>query len=71
MKRPLEKTQIVLYALVAVAVLYLGHDFLVIVFGMEPVAWFGDPEYCQQARDVAACECESAYAGVPVQLRPC
>ncbi len=71
MGKPLEKTQIVLYALVALGVLYLAHDFLVIVFGMEPLAWLGDPNYCERAPDPAACECEDAYSGVAVQFRPC
>ena len=70
MGKPLEKTQIVLYALVAFGVLYLAHDFLVIVFGMEPLAWLGDPAYCERAPDPAACEDERAYGGITGRLRP-
>lgn len=70
MGKPLEKTQIVLYALVAFGVLYLIYDFLVIAGVMEPVAWLGDPAYCERAADPAACEDERAYGGITGRLRP-
>ncbi len=70
MKRPFTKTGLVLGALAAVAVLYLLHDFLVIVGVMDPVAWLGDPAYCERAPDPAACEDERAYGGITGRLRP-